>query len=101
MFKKISIILVTMFSATVFAADCELTINRKACAGKETEAYKPYQGKNPTTESIAKAKTADECLKEAEKSSKIVRKGTLESKKVTATFAGKVLGEKTDTSTCK
>jgi hypothetical protein len=85
-----------------FAADCELTIDRSPCPGKETEAMKPYDGKNPTTEKAAGADTEEACLKKAEKSSKIVRKGTLSKKSVTAKLGGKDLGKTfTDEAACK
>lgn len=79
-------------ASTVFAAECKIQIAREACAGKETEAFKPYDGKKETEE---KKEMADEaaCSKWADKSSKIVRKGTLTAKKVTGSFDGKDLGK--------
>mgnify|MGYP003616758098 FL=1 len=67
-----------------------ISIDRSACPGKEAEMLKPYNGKNPTTEKKTFA-SAEECSKFAEKSSKIIRKGTLASKKVTGTFDGTAL----------
>lgn len=90
-----------VLSGSLLAGECAITINRTACPGKETEMLKPYNGKNPTTEK--KTFTAlDECSKFAEKSSKIVRKGTLAGKKVTGTFDGKALDKEfEDKAECK
>lgn len=100
--KKIALLVAaTLFSQLAFAGDCVITIERKACPGKEVDALKPYNGKNPTEES-KKLDSADACEKFAEKSSKIVRKGTLSGKKVTVKFDGKDLGKTFDgTSECK
>lgn len=94
-----AVVLFTSISAQ--AGDCVLKISREACPGKETEAYKPYNGKKETEE---KKSAADEaaCKKEAEKASKIVRKGTLSVKTVIATLDGKaVAGDFKGTSECK
>lgn len=89
-----------ILAAPIAKAECVLVTDRTACPGKETEAFKPYAGKNPTEEK-SKAASADLCLKDAEKASKIVRKGTLEKKVVTAKFDGKELGKKEDSKPCK
>ncbi|GEM_PF-785833 len=89
----------TMLSTAAFA-DCMISINRTACAGKESEALKPYDGKNPTEEK-GKATTEEACLKEGEKAAKIVRKGVLAKKTVKISFGGKSLGEKTEEKECK
>jgi len=89
-----SLILVS-FSSTVFADKCVMQIKRTACPGKETEAFKPYNGKQETEETKDTTALAD-CEKLAEKNSKIVRKGTLSAKTVTATFAGKALAKTYD-----
>jgi hypothetical protein len=73
-----------------FAGECQLTTERKACTGREIEALRPYEGKNPTTEKVP-AENADTCLKKAEKAAKIIRKGTLTQKTVTVKFDGKDL----------
>lgn len=91
--------LVALCSSAVFA-ECNLTIDRKACPGKEAEAVKPYDGKNPTEEK-GKATTEDACMKEGEKAAKIVRKGVLAKKTVKISFNGKALGEKSDEKDCK
>lgn len=100
--KKTTLIVSTLFMAQIaFAGDCTITTSRKACAGKESEALKPYNGKNPTDES-KKMDNEEACLKWAEKSSKIVRKGTLTEKSVTAKFDGKDLGKTfADKAECK
>ncbi|MBO9668280.1 MAG: hypothetical protein J7501_15880 [Bdellovibrio sp.] len=83
------------------AGECTITVDRKACTGKEVDALKPYNGKNPTDES-KKLDTAEACEKWAEKSAKIVRKGTLTEKKVTVKFDGKDLGKSfSDKADCK
>lgn len=93
--KQLTILLISSilgFSTLASAGECELKIKRGACPGKEAEAYKPYMGKVQTSE---KKEAADEkaCLDLADKASKIVRKGTLNSKEVTASFGGKDLGK--------
>ena len=98
--------LLTLFTlltcgSALAAGDCSLSIDRTPCEGKETDARKPYSGKNPTEEKKEKAATADECLKEGEKAAKIVRKGTLAKKVVTVSFGGKEVGKKEDTQSCK
>lgn len=82
------------------AAECMLSIDRTACEGKQEAAMKPYAGKNPTEEKT-KAKDAEGCMKDAEKAAKIIRKGTLTKKVVTATFDGKEVGKKEDSAACK
>lgn len=101
--KKSTLIaaLIVFGSAAAHAADCTITISRKACAGKETEAMKPYNGKNPTEET-KKLDSEEACLKWGEKSSKIIRKGTLTEKSVTVKFDGKDLGKTfADKAECK
>lgn len=89
-----------MVTGSFASAACEINIVREACPGKETEAFKPYGGKKATDEK-GKATTADACLAEADKASKIVRKGTLSKKIATAKFDGKEVGKKESTSDCK
>lgn len=87
---KFRIILATTFislSSLASASECLLSITRTPCAGKEAEALKPYEGK-ATTEEKKKSPTADACAKAGEKAAKILRKGTLESKSVVASFDG-------------
>ena len=77
-----------------------MKIKRDACAGKEAAAYKPYNGKTETEE---KKTVGDEaaCKAEAKKAAKIVRKGTLTKKTVSAMFDGKDAGTESDTAECK
>ncbi|WP_413576529.1 hypothetical protein ACLVWU_00645 [Bdellovibrio sp. HCB290] len=90
-----------MMAQNAIAGECTITVDRTPCAGKEVEARKPYNGKNPTEEA-KKLDTAEACEKWAEKSSKIVRKGTLAEKKVTLKFDGKDLGKTfSDKAECK
>jgi len=100
--KLLLVTSVTLFTTQFsFAGECIMKIHRTACPGKETEAFKPYNGKVETEE---KKDTADlaACEKLAEKSAKIVRKGTLSAKKVNATFGGKPLAKTyQDQSDCK
>ncbi len=92
---------VTLVSATAFAGDCTISITRSACAGKETEAFKPYGGKTTTEEKKDVADIAA-CSAFADKTSKIVRKGTLSKKVVKGTFAGADLGKSfEDAKDCK
>ena len=83
------------------AADCEITTQRTACPGKEQEVLKPYGGKNPTVE-IKAAASPEACKTLAEESSKIVRKGTLQGKTVSATYNkdSKQTSKFSDTSAC-
>lgn len=67
------------------AGDCEITTHRTACPGKEKEVLQPYGGKNPTVE-VQAAASPEACKALAEKSSKIVRQGTLKGKNVSAKF---------------
>ena len=67
------------------AGECEITTHRTACPGKEQEVLAPYAGKNPTVEN-KDAASADSCKAIAEQSAKIVRKGTLKGKAVSAKF---------------
>lgn len=98
--KLFCLVAVTALLSSAAFADCSLTIDRKACPGKEAEAVKPYDGKNPTEEK-GKATTEEACMKEGEKAAKIVRKGVLTKKTVKISFGGKALGEKTDEKACK
>ena len=93
--------LLTFSASLSFAGDCVMKIKRDACPGKDTEAYKPYNGKKETEEKKSAADAAA-CEKEADKASKIVRKGTLSAKTVTASFDGKDLGKTfSGTAECK
>jgi hypothetical protein len=104
-----SLLLVSSFA---FGGICELTIDRTPCAGKEAAAYEPYKGKgtgdvkphcdkcNPTVEKKP-AKDAAECKAKAEEAAKIVRKGTLTAKKVSAKFDGADAGNASSNSECK
>lgn len=90
-------------SSAAHAGTCQLSITRTACPGKETEAFKPYDGKT-TTEETKSTPDAAACGKHADKTAKIVRKGTLTKKEVMAKFDGApVEGGKTfaDSADCK
>lgn len=95
------VILAATLTHSALAADCSLSIDRTPCPGKEAEARKPYDGKNPTEEKVAKATTAEECTKAGEKAVKIVRKGVLAKKHAKISFDGKEIGEKSDEKECK
>jgi uncharacterized protein YdeI (BOF family) len=97
--KLIAVAMFSLVASSAFA-ECKLSITRTACPGKETEAFKPYDGKTTTEETIKKATTQDACVKEGEKASKIVRKGTLSKKAVKISFEGKDAGEKSDEKAC-
>ena len=89
---KLLLAALTLVSTTAIAGECKIKVAREACPGKETEAFKPYDGKKETEE---KKDLADEaaCAAFADKAAKIVRKGTLSAKKVTGSFAGKDLAK--------
>lgn len=98
---KLTVIAAILFASNAYAGDCVIKINRTACPGKTTEAYKPYNGKVETEE---KKSLADQkaCEAEAEKASKIVRKGVLTQKRTIASFDGKDSGKSfTGTAECK
>ncbi len=98
---KLFIAAVSLVSSTAFAGECTISITRTACPGKETEAFKPYNGK-VTTEEKKDVADAAACSAMADKSSKIVRKGTLGKKVVKGTFAGADLGKSfEDSKDCK
>lgn len=82
------------------AADgnCEITTTRTACPGKEQEVLAPYGGKNPTVE-LKAAASAESCKTLGEQGSKIVRKGTLKGKSVSAKY-DKQTFQFSDTSAC-
>lgn len=92
MMKKLLIAATLLAGITAHAGDCKISITRKACPGKEAEAFKPYSGKETTEESKAQDDVA-KCEAFAEKSAKIVRKGTLTEKIVKGSFDGKDLGK--------
>jgi hypothetical protein len=99
--KLLLISLVLGLSSNAFAGVCSLTTTRTACPGKEAEMLKPYDGKNPTTETDAKATTEDACKAAGEKAAKIQRKGVLSKKSVKISFDGKDLGEPSTDKECK
>lgn len=99
--KKIILTAILLSTTSVFAGECKISITRKACPGKEAEAFKPYNGKE-TTEETKSQESAEKCSAFAEKSAKIVRKGTLTEKIVKGTFDGKDLGKSfSDKADCK
>lgn len=89
-----------VFTTTAHAADgCSIQIDRTPCNDKfAAEVYKPYAGKNPTTDEKPKIKTAEECIKEGETMVKIVRKGKISKKAAKIFFGGKEVATKEDTS---
>jgi hypothetical protein len=93
--KKTAVLIATLLlSQFALAGKCDIVVDRTPCPGKDAEAWKPYNGKNPAPDSNEKVDTEDACLKWAEKSSKIQRKGALAKKKVTSvSFNGKDLGK--------
>lgn len=98
--KTLAAIVIALAASSAMAGDCVLKIKRDACAGKEAAAYKPYNGKQETEEKKTVADDAA-CKAEAKKAAKIIRKGTLSKKTVTATFDGKDAGTETDSAECK
>lgn len=98
---KLAVIAALLCASTAHAGDCVIKIKRTACPGKSTEAFKPYNGKEETEEkkSLADSKA---CEAEAEKASKIVRKGVLSQKRTIASFDGKETGQPfTGSAECK
>ena len=98
---KFAIITAFLWASNTYAGDCVIKIKRTACPGKTTEAFKPYNGKKETEEkkSVTDAKA---CEAEAEKASKIVRKGVISQKRAVAIFDGKEICKPfTSTAECK
>ncbi len=86
--RKLMLAAVTVFmSLNVFAGECEMVVNRTPCPGKTDEAFEPYNKVNPTTEKKASA-NEKACNEQAMKACKIIRKGTLAKKDITAKFNG-------------
>lgn len=94
------LVLVGFVSMSSFAGDCLVTVNRTACPGKETDALKPYNGKNPT-EIKKHAKDEAACAEMAVKEAKIIRRKTLAEKRVTATFEGREVAPASDKKPCQ
>lgn len=98
---KFAILFTAFISQYAFSAEkCLITTHRTACPGKEESMLKPYKGVNPTTDE-KEAKDAAECKKMSEESSKIIRKGTLAGKKVTAKYGKDSFGPFEDKAECK
>jgi hypothetical protein len=110
--KFVSSMLVSaLLASPSFAGICEITIDRKACPGKEKTAFEPYANKgigdvagacvkcNPTVEKKP-AKDEAECKTKTEEASKIQRKGTLSEKSATGKMDGKTFGPFTDKPGC-
>lgn len=95
------IALTVTLSQSAFAGDCVLSIQFTPCPGKEAEALKPYDGKNPAIEKEKKATTAEACIAAGEKRAPIVRAGTMTKKVVTASFDGKEVKVATGEKACK
>lgn len=89
---KLFVAAISLISSAAFAGECAISITRTACPGKETEAFKPYNGKT-TTEEKKDVADAAACIAMADKTVKIVRKGTLGKKVIKGTFAGADLGK--------
>lgn len=89
-----------MMSSSAFAGECMIKIKRDACPGKEVTAYKPYDNKVETEEKKA-FDSEGECKKWAVEKAKIIRRGTLTKKTVTASFDGKAAGVEEFSLPCK
>ena len=66
---------------------CTISVNREACPGKETEAYAPYKGVNPTVQMIPYS-SESQCGEWAGKYVKIVRQYVLKKIEVSSSFNG-------------
>lgn len=93
--------LITASASVSFAGECVLKTKRDACPGQEAKAYKPYNGKVETEDKEPKATDAAACKAAAEKSVKIVRKGTLTKKRTIASFDGVEVANVSDQAECK
>ncbi|MDZ4787176.1 MAG: hypothetical protein SGJ02_13975 [bacterium] len=69
------------------AGDCELSVTRIACPGKEAESYKKCDGKPSCTE-LKETASADGCAKEALKACENSRLDITKSKVITSKFDG-------------
>jgi hypothetical protein len=76
----------------VYAGDCEITVGRAACPGKDNEAYEKCKGKPGTPQKCVEIKkkvgSAEACAREALKNCTVFRPGITKSKAITATFDG-------------
>lgn len=84
-----AVTMVACFSGVAFAGNCEITVGRTSCPGKEVECYKKCDGKEVCLEIKKKTASADSCAKEALKNCTVFRPGVTKAKKITASFDGK------------
>lgn len=78
---------------------CIVSVNREACPGKETEAYAPYKGVNPTVQTIPFS-LESQCLEYAAKYAKIVRFRVIKRIEVSSSFNGTPLQMKAAEGPC-
>ena len=80
-----------LLSVNAFAVqNCELTITRSACPGKESQAFANYKGQNPTVETMNVGDSAG-CTAQAVRFSKIARAGVISRIAVAPKFQGTAL----------
>ncbi len=76
-------------SGVASAGNCEITVGRVSCPGKEVECYKKCDGKETCLEIKKKTASVDACSKEAFKNCTVFRPGVTKAKKIVASFDGK------------
>src|SRR6218665_3586317 len=72
---------------------CFVSVNREACPGREEEAFAPYNGVNPTEQTIPHF-TEAQCQEHAARYAKIVRRFVLKKIEVTSSYNGVALPTK-------
>lgn len=94
---------ITLTSTFAFAGNCVFKVHRTPCPGKESDAFKPFGGANPSTEAQKKFTTLEACKGElaAREKTGIDRIGTVAKREITALFEGKEIGKITSTKVCK
>ncbi|NRB37623.1 MAG: hypothetical protein HRU20_04040 [Pseudomonadales bacterium] len=87
---KFILIIISLFSAQLFAGACDIHYTKYACEGNEKTSFRTYSGK-PSCVKNKEAASADECKALAVKSCANSRHNITKSKVITATFDGAVL----------
>ncbi|MEO5334322.1 MAG: hypothetical protein H7839_20090 [Magnetococcus sp. YQC-5] len=83
-------LMVLGFAGTAVAADCVISYDRTACAGKDAESYAKCDGKK-TCDRDKSAATEDACKAEAAKACANDRTDITKTKKIMAKFKGTAL----------
>ena len=101
--KLIISLIIAMTSTVALAGSCVFKVHRTPCPGKDSDAFKPFGGANPSTEAQKKLTTLEACKGELASREKIGidRIGTVNKREITALFDGKEIGKIISTRACK